>query len=94
MLPDGIDIEVLKTGGLGGMYFSIDRARFIQRQLLAAPRLAPLIERWRRKSRASCCTREHSTAPKSPSRDGEIPSLTSAVGGMPACCRFVDRRRC
>src|ERR1044071_9570892 len=41
VLPEGIDVEVLKTGGLGGMYFSIDRARFIYRQLLAAPRLAP-----------------------------------------------------
>src|SRR6266699_2995797 len=41
VLPEGIDVEVMKTGGLGGMFFSIDRARFIYRQLLAAPRLAP-----------------------------------------------------
>ena len=40
VLPEGIDVEVLKTGGLGGMFFSIDHARFIYRQLLAAPRLA------------------------------------------------------
>src|ERR671926_1055785 len=43
VLPEGIDVEVLKTGGLGGMFFSIDHARFIYRQLLAAPRLAPWI---------------------------------------------------
>src|SRR5262249_23028810 len=43
VLPDGIDVEVLKTGGLGGMYFSIDRARFIYGQLLAAPRLSPFV---------------------------------------------------
>ncbi|HEV8233698.1 MAG TPA: hypothetical protein VGP84_03835, partial [Gemmatimonadaceae bacterium] len=33
VLPEGIDVEVLKTGGLGGMFFSIDHARFIYRQL-------------------------------------------------------------
>jgi hypothetical protein len=43
VLPEGIDVEVLKTGGLGGMFFSINHARFIYRQLLAAPRLAPWI---------------------------------------------------
>src|ERR1700736_5184995 len=40
VLPEGIDVEVLKTGGLGGMFFSIDHARFIYLQLLASPRLA------------------------------------------------------
>ena len=43
VLPEGIDVEVLKTGGLGGMFFSIDHARFIYRQLLAAPRLSSSI---------------------------------------------------
>ncbi len=41
VLPEGIDVEVMKTGGLGGMFLSIDHARFIYRQLLASPRLAP-----------------------------------------------------
>jgi hypothetical protein len=40
VLPDGIDVEVMKTGGLGGLFFSIDHARFIYQQLLAAPRLS------------------------------------------------------
>jgi len=40
VLPEGIDVEVLKTGGLGGLYFSIPNARFVHLQLLAAPRLA------------------------------------------------------
>src|SRR6476661_4742766 len=40
VLPEGIDVEVMKTGGLGGLFFSIDHARFIYRQLLASPRLA------------------------------------------------------
>src|SRR5207244_2684981 len=81
ILPEGIDVEVLKTGGLGGMFFSIDHARFIYRQLLAAPRLAPWIA---------------SAAPQIDSKllylrapngreiaveaTGEIPSLNRAVG--------------
>ena len=43
VLPEGMDIEVMKTGGLGGLFFSIANARFIYRQLLASPRLAPSI---------------------------------------------------
>ncbi len=43
VLPQGIDVEVMKTGGVGGLFFSIDHSRFIYRQLLASPRLAPLV---------------------------------------------------
>jgi hypothetical protein len=84
VLPEGIDIEVMKTGGLGGLFFSISNARFIDLQLIAAPRLASLIR---------------AVAPQSDdklvyltSRDGreravqatgEIPSATSRVGAAP-----------
>jgi ABC-type lipoprotein release transport system permease subunit len=40
VLPEGIDVEVMKTGGVGGLFLSIPNARFIARQLLASPRLA------------------------------------------------------
>ncbi len=43
VLPEGMDIEVMKTGGVGGLYFSIANARFIYRELLASPRLASLV---------------------------------------------------
>jgi hypothetical protein len=43
VLPQGIDVEVMKTGGVGGLFFSIDHSRFIYHQLLASPRLAPLV---------------------------------------------------
>jgi hypothetical protein len=82
VLPEGIDVEVMKTGGLGGMFFSIDHARFIYRQLLAAPRLSSWIT---------------ASAPQIDSKllylrtpngreiaveaTGEIPSLSRAVGG-------------
>jgi hypothetical protein len=43
VLPEGIDVEVMKTGGLGGLFFSIDHARFIYGQLLASPKLSPYV---------------------------------------------------
>lgn len=43
VLPEGIDVEVMKTGGVGGLFFSIDHSRFIYRQLLASRRLSPLV---------------------------------------------------
>src|SRR5687767_10502923 len=44
VLPQGLDVEVMKTGGVGGLFFSISQARFIYHQLLASPRLATSIE--------------------------------------------------
>ena len=85
VLPEGIDVEVMKTGGLGGMYFSIDHARFIQLQLLASPRLAadvkavaPQIDGTLLYLRAAGGTERTVRA------SGEIPSATRAVGALPA----------
>ena len=84
VLPEGIDVEVMKTGGLGGMFFSIDHARFIYRQLLAAPRLsseiaaaAPQIEDKLLYARTSAGREVPVMA------SGEIPSRTQGVGAMP-----------
>ena len=38
VLPEGLDVEVMKTGGIGGLFFSIDHASFLYRQLFASPR--------------------------------------------------------
>jgi hypothetical protein len=43
VLPQGIDVEVMKTGGVGGLYFSIDHSRFIYRQLLASRRFESVV---------------------------------------------------
>ena len=84
VLPEGIDVEVMKTGGLGGLFFSIDHARFIYGQLLAAPRLAsqvaavaPQIESKLLYARTAD-GREIAVM-----ASGEIPSRTVAVGAMP-----------
>jgi hypothetical protein len=38
VLPQGIDVEAMRTGGLGSMFFGIDRARFLVRQVLGGSR--------------------------------------------------------
>ena len=43
VLPRGIDIEAMRTGGLTAMFFGIDRARFLTRQVLGGPRHAGLV---------------------------------------------------
>lgn len=82
VLPEGIDIELLKTGGLGGMFFSIDHARFIYRQLLAAPRLAPWIAAAAPQIDAKLLYARTSNGREiAVEATGEIPSLSKAVGG-------------
>lgn len=84
VLPEGIDLEVMKTGGVGGLFFSIDHAMFVYRQLLAAPRrtsavtaVAPQIEGKLLYLRAR--GREYAVRAA-----GDIPSRNAAVGATPA----------
>jgi hypothetical protein len=84
VLPEGIDVEVLKTGGLGGLFFSIDHARFIYRQLLAAPRLAPWIAAAAPQIDSKLLyLRAPNGREIAVQAAGEIPSLTRAVGAAP-----------
>ena len=83
VLPEGIDVEVMKTGGLGGLFFSIANASFIHRQLLASPRLADVVEAVSPQIEGKLLYlrtggREYTTRAV-----GEIPSATRAVGAGP-----------
>jgi hypothetical protein len=83
VLPQGIDVEVMKTGGLGGMFFSIDHSRFIYRQLLAAGRAGSDIM----VAAPQIAGKLLYLSPRAGSlpvlASGEIPSLTSQAGGAP-----------
>ena len=82
VLPQGLDVEVMKTGGLGGLFFSIDHARFIYRQLLAAPRLASSIADVAPQIDGRLVYLRTTTGDEYPARaSGEIPSRTVAVRG-------------
>jgi len=93
VLPEGIDIEVMKTGGLGGLFFSIPNARFVYLQLLGSPRLAGVV---RAVAPQSTDKLIYLTGPDSIERPvralGEIPSATAAVGAAPdvAAGRWAD----
>jgi hypothetical protein len=84
VLPEGIDVEVMKTGGLGGLFFSIDHARFIYRQLLAAPRLDRVITATAPQIEEKLLYARLANGREIPvMANGEIPSRTAAVGAMP-----------
>ncbi|HEX9128294.1 MAG TPA: hypothetical protein VF850_03955 [Gemmatimonadaceae bacterium] len=84
VLPEGLDVEVMKTGGVGGLFFSIDHASFLYHQVLASPRyrgqiaaVAPQIEGRLLYVR----TADGHEFPVHAS--GDIPSATAAVGAAP-----------
>jgi hypothetical protein len=84
ILPEGVDVEVLKTGGLGGMFFSIDHARFIYRQLLAAPRLHDVVAAVSPQIEGKLLyLRTADGAERTVRASADIPSLTTAVGAAP-----------
>jgi len=85
VLPEGIDVEVMKTGGLGGMFFSIDHARFIYRQVLAAPRQAAYVTAVAPQVEAKLLYARTVNGREVPVlASGEIPSRTSMVGAAPS----------
>lgn len=81
VLPEGMDIEVMKTGGLGGLFFSIPNARFVYLQLLASPRLAGTVSAIAPQIEGKLLYLTTSDGREITVRaTGEIPSATRAVG--------------
>ncbi|MBK9979886.1 MAG: hypothetical protein IPP20_18595 [Gemmatimonadetes bacterium] len=84
VLPDGVDLEVLKTGGVGGLWFSVANARFVFLQLLAAPRLRPLVTAAAPQMEGKLVYLRGARLGELAVRaSGEIPSATRAVGAAP-----------
>ncbi len=84
VLPEGVDIEVLTTGGLGGLFFSVPNARFVHRQVLNAPRLSDVVSVAAPQLEGKLLyvtTRDGLEHPVRAS--GEIPSATHALGALP-----------
>jgi hypothetical protein len=83
ILPQGIDVEAMRTGGLGGMFFGIDRARFLTRQAVGGPRhagmvrtVAPAVEG----KLLYLCKPSAGCRPTPARAGGEIPSRAAALG--------------
>jgi hypothetical protein len=83
ILPQGIDVEAMRTGGLGAMFFTIERARFLTRQALGGGRhaaivrsVAPAIEG----KLLYLCPAKRECRPAAVRAGGEIPSRAAALG--------------
>ncbi|MDT8436592.1 MAG: serine hydrolase [Gemmatimonadota bacterium] len=80
VLPAGIDLETLKTGGVGSLYFSIERAGWMYGEVLSAPRFAARVAAgapWLDDELLHLRWKDTSVAV---SAGGEIPSLSDALG--------------
>ncbi len=80
VLPEGMDLEVMKTGGVGGMFVAIPNARFVHRQLLASPRLAGRVAAVAPQTDGVLLYVRTGGAEYPVRAMGEIPSATRAVG--------------
>ena len=84
VLPEGIDIEVLTTGGLGGLFFSVPNARFVHRQVLNAPRLSDVVTVAAPQLEGKLLYVTTADGIEHPVRaSGEIPSATRTLGALP-----------
>ncbi len=84
VLPEGLDVEVMKTGGIGGLFFSIDHASFLYRQLFASPRYAKEISAVAPQIEGRLLYLRAGGGEEYPVHtSGEIPSQTRAVGAFP-----------
>ena len=85
VLPEGLDLEVMKTGGVGGMFVSIPNARFVHRQLLASARLANSVAAVAPQTDGVLLYVRTLSGAEFPVRAlGEIPSATRAVHAAPS----------
>jgi hypothetical protein len=80
ILPQGIDVEAMRTGGLSGMYFGIDRSRFLTRQSVGGPRHGHLVRAVSPTIEGKLLYLRHSDRTVAVRAGGEIPSRAAAVG--------------
>ena len=85
LVPSGISTEMLRSGGVGSLFLGLDQARFLQREVLEAPRgreeygiraASPVLEG----ERLELLARGRSLPVLA---TGEIPSRARAAGALP-----------
>src|SRR5262245_29127572 len=85
VLPEGIDVEVMKTGGVGGMFFSISNARFLYLQLFSNQRTASGVEAVAPQIVDKLVyLRTLDGRERAVRATGELPSRSAMVGAVPA----------
>lgn len=80
ILPEGIDIEAMRTGGIGGLFFGIDRARFITRQFVGGPRHAAAVRAVAPALEHKLLYLAHQGRVRTVRAGGELPGRTALAG--------------
>ena len=80
VLPQGIDVQAMRTGGLSGMFFGIERAKFLSRQVFGGPRHASQVEVVSPVIEGKLLYLRHGQRTVAVRSGGDIPSRASAVG--------------
>jgi hypothetical protein len=80
VLPQGIDVEAMRTGGISGMFFGIDRARFLTRQVFGGDRNRDLIRTVSPAVEGKLLYLQRGDRIVPVRVGGEIPSRAAAVG--------------
>jgi hypothetical protein len=83
VLPAGIDLETLRTGGVSSLYFTLDQARFYYREVLTGPRFAGEIEAVAPWLEDELLYLESGSERIAVSAGGHIPSAAQALGASP-----------
>ena len=90
VVPRGLDLETLKTGGVSSLYFRVTQAPFLYRQVLDGPRLedriraaAPWIEDELLYLRTDIPADDPREDARPVSAGGRIPSRSEALGARP-----------
>ena len=80
ILPQGIDVEAMRTGGVSSMFFTIDRARFLVRQVLGGSRTRHLVRVVSPSLEGKLLYLRRGARVVPVRAGGEIPSRAAAVG--------------
>lgn len=80
VLPQGVDLEALRTGALTGMFYGIDRARFVGSTMIGGPRHAGLVEAVAPAIEGKLLYLARGDRVVAVRAGGEIPSRAAAVG--------------
>jgi hypothetical protein len=80
VLPQGIDVEAMRTGGVSGMFFGIDRARLLTRQILGGPRHHDVVQAVSPAIEGKLLYLRHGGRLLPVRAGGEVPSRARAVG--------------
>ena len=87
VLPDGLDLDALRTGALTGMFFGIDRARFVGRVMLGGARHRDLVSAVNPRIDGELLYLEAGSRTVAVRASGEIPSQARAAGAGPEIVR-------